>query len=115
MRLVQFAAIAIAAFSAMMWLGEKSANAASQTYYFDKLLKDNGAGNVLLGQMSVTVDDGVGAGKVRFTFSNNVGVASNIAEIYFQDGTLFGISSVVNSSTGTATPTFAARSSRNCR
>ncbi len=34
--------------------------------------------------------------KVRFSFGNNVGVQSSISEIYFDDGTLLGISELIN-------------------
>lgn len=50
----------------------------------------------LSGQLSVDVTD-EGSGQVRFTFNNALGgLASSIAEIYFDDGTLLGIAQVVN-------------------
>jgi hypothetical protein len=42
------------------------------------------------------VTDG-GLGSVNFTFWNNVGIASSIADIYFDDGTLLAIASITDS------------------
>lgn len=39
----------------------------------------------------------IGANQVGFLFKNNVGVVSSITEVYFDDGSLFGISAVHNS------------------
>src|SRR5262245_3018289 len=55
-------------------------------------------------QFTVEVSD-AGSGQVAFTFKNAVGTASNVTEIYFDDGTLLGISSVTQTG-GTTTPTF---------
>jgi len=45
------------------------------------------------GQLSVDVTDS-GSNTVTFQFFNAVGTASSITDIYFDDGTLFGISSI---------------------
>jgi MYXO-CTERM domain-containing protein len=47
-------------------------------------------------QFSVSVDEVIPGpgGRVSFTFRNNVGIASSISEVYFDDGTLLGISSI---------------------
>src|SRR5262245_47586865 len=55
----------------------------------------------LSGQLSVEVTEGAVAGTVDFTFYNNVGIASSITDIYFDDGTLLALASVTNSPTGT--------------
>jgi len=71
------------------------------TYGFERITSN--ADIDIAGQLSVqvsTVTDPFGAlvpGQVAFTFYNNVGVAGNLTEVYFDDGTLFGIASVVNS------------------
>lgn len=39
----------------------------------------------------------IDADEVLFAFYNNVGIASSISEIYFDDGTLLGLTSVLNS------------------
>ena len=46
-------------------------------------------------QLSVSVFD-IGGDQVNFTFFNNVGIASSVSEIYFDDGTLLGLSKVAN-------------------
>jgi len=46
-------------------------------------------------QMEVTA---VGATQVKFRFTNNVGLASSITDVYFDDGTLLGIASIGSSS-----------------
>lgn len=47
-------------------------------------------------QLSVSVE-GVTENKVSFTFYNNVGTVSSITDIYFDDGTLLGISTIESS------------------
>src|SRR5512145_721995 len=47
-------------------------------------------------QLSVDVT-AVGTDQVAFTFYNNVGIASSITDVYFDDGTLLGIASVTGS------------------
>jgi hypothetical protein len=80
------------------------ASAATITYDFYKLT-DN-ATEDLSSQLSMTVWDStaansqfstsLNAGQVLFTVQNNVGIASNIAEVYFDDG-LLGPSVALNS------------------
>lgn len=50
-------------------------------------------------QLFVDVID-AGAGQVLFTFSNIGSNASSIADVYFDDGTLLGIASIDNTSSG---------------
>ena len=45
------------------------------------------------GQLSVSVFD-IGGGQVQFAFINNVGIASSVSEVYFDDGTLLGLGTV---------------------
>jgi hypothetical protein len=70
-----------------------AASASAVTFGFGKIT-NNGNPNVA-SQLSVDVTDG-GAGTVVFTFSNSGPIASSITDIYFDDGTLFGISSITN-------------------
>ena len=48
-------------------------------------------------QFSVTVSD-AGGGLVDFYFLNNVGIASSITDVYFEDGTLLAIAAISSSS-----------------
>lgn len=64
------------------------------TYDFERIT--NNAAVDIAGQLSVVVSE-YAVGQAAFTFFNDVGVASNLTEVYFDDGTLFGIASVVNS------------------
>lgn len=57
-------------------------------------------------QLTVEVID-AGPGQVLFTFRNNGPLASSIADVYFDDGTLLGISSITNM-TGVSFSQFAA-------
>jgi hypothetical protein len=70
---------------------------AISTFYFTRI-STNSADNVA-SQLSVDVAD-AGANQVSFTFRNAVGIASSITDIYFDDGTLLGISSVTNGGAG---------------
>jgi hypothetical protein len=94
----------------MLLSGIASANSITFDFY---MLTDNGNGVDLNGQLKGTVWDATQANvngdfsgvslssdQVLFTFTNNIGIVSNVAEIYFDDGgTFFGtpISSIHNS------------------
>lgn len=90
--------------AAVMLLGSSYASGASTTYSFYKLTNTNVEN--LSSQLSITVWDSLGANaqfgtsllssQILFTVQNNVGTASNIAEVYFDDG-LLGPSLVFNS------------------
>ena len=54
----------------------------------------------LSGQLAVEVT--ANGAMVDFKFTNNVGIASSIADIYFDDGTLLGIASITDSGDGVA-------------
>jgi hypothetical protein len=58
-------------------------------------LTNNGNANVA-SQLTVQVA-AVGTNQVSFTFFNAVGIASSITDIYFDDGTLLGLSGVTSS------------------
>ena len=85
-----------------------NASAATATYGFYKLTNTNVEN--LSSQLSITIWDSTAANtqfgtslassEVLFTVQNNVGIASNIAEVYFDDG-LLGPSVVLNSLGGT--------------
>ena len=75
------------------------ATSASATQFTFTNITNNGNTDIS-GQLTVDVTAGTVAGTVDFLFKNNVGIASSVAEIYFDDGTLLGISSVTNG-TGT--------------
>lgn len=61
---------------------------------FDRIT-NNGGDPGVDSQLTVDVSD-EGGGKVRFTFGNAGPLASSITDVYFDDGTLLGISSVIN-------------------
>jgi len=63
---------------------------------FDRITNNGGAAGVD-SQLTVDVSD-EGGGQVRFTFGNAGPLASSITDVYFDDGTLLGISSVINGS-----------------
>lgn len=71
-----------------------TAASAGPVYSFYKLTNN---GNVDVGsQLAVEVNP-AGPGQVSFTFTNNVGIASSITDVYFDDGTLLGIATVTYS------------------
>ena len=72
-----------------------SANATQFSFYN---ITNNGYSD-LAGQLSVDVIANTD-GTVSFKFFNNVGIASSITAIYFDDGPLFGISSISDSGDG---------------
>jgi hypothetical protein len=76
------------------------ANASFADQYGFDLITNNGNTNVGA-QLYVDVTD-PGSGQVRFEFHNNVGTASSITDIYFDDGSLLGIASIVDSGAGVA-------------
>ena len=76
-----------------------AAPASAITIGFTKIT-NNGNSNVA-SQLSADVTDH-GDGTVDFTFYNDVGIASSISEIYFDDGTLLALSSISDSGAGVA-------------
>ena len=75
------------------------ASAATATYSFDCLTNTN-ADNCSIGeaQLSLNVTDTLVSSQVLFEFTNTGAEAASITDIYFDDGTLFGISQVFNGS-----------------
>jgi hypothetical protein len=71
----------------------------ADTFTFFKIT-NNGNPDVA-GQLSVDVT-GPGGNQVSFTFYNDVGIASSITDIYFDDGTLLSISLPLTFSSGVA-------------
>lgn len=65
---------------------------ADYVYNFYRLT-DGGNGVNLGSQLFMTVSD-PGNNQVAFTFTNHIGIASSITDVYFDDGTLLGISSL---------------------
>jgi hypothetical protein len=66
-------------------------------YSFDGF-SPNSVADVALGeaQLSMQVSPGPGANQVQFTFSNSGPAAMSITDVYFDDGTLLGIATIVN-------------------
>src|SRR5262245_39436002 len=71
----------------------------TETYGFTRIT-NNGNTNVA-SQLTVDVNQ-LDNGKVEFRFFNDVGVASSITDVYFDDGTLLGIASISDSGAGVA-------------
>jgi hypothetical protein len=95
MKKMRFAAAVLLLMSSLFML-VTPASAASQTYSFFNITNNN-PGDAAIGeaQLSVTVSDVVGQPtQVLFTFNNAGPAASSIADIYFDDGTLLGISTI---------------------
>jgi len=85
--------IALASFVAL-WLA--SAPAAAVTLGFD-CLTNNLAGDCAIGEAQLTVDvTDQGGGVVQFHFKNSGPEASAISEVYFDDGSLLALSSVID-------------------
>lgn len=78
-------------------LGIFSVPAAANVTYPFYCITNNIAGDADIGeaQMFVDVSD-PGGGQVLFTFRNEGPEASSITDVYFDDGTLFGIASIIN-------------------
>jgi hypothetical protein len=61
-------------------------------------ITNNNAGNCGIGEAQLTVDvTDLGSGSVNFRFNNSGPAVSSITEVYFDDGTLLGLSSVLHS------------------
>ncbi len=67
----------------------------TKTYGFGRIT-NNAAENVQ-SQLSVVVSGNSTTNMVSFTFMNNVGTASSITDIYFQDGSLLSLGTIVGS------------------
>ena len=74
-------------------MGMAGGSAQAMSYGFENIT-GNGVPNVA-DQLSVSVTD-AGNGQVSFQFSNEGAYDATITEVYFDDGTLLGIASIVN-------------------
>lgn len=90
--------IGVLAVSCVVWSALTAGASASITLGFAKIT-NNGNANVA-SQLSVEVGE-ESATQVFFTFTNAVGIASSITDVYFDDGSLLGIASI-SSSAGVA-------------
>lgn len=91
MKKILFTALLCTCLTAPAW--------ADPTFGFYKITNN---GNVdVSSQLSVVVSS-AGSNQVLFKFFNNVGIASSITDIYFDDGTLLGIASISDSGDGVA-------------
>jgi hypothetical protein len=70
--------------------------ACAETYGFSNITGDS-ATNAATGEAQLSVDVGAGgAGQVRFDFHNVGAAACSITDVYFDDGVLLGIASIIN-------------------
>ena len=92
--------ISLAAVAALALLGV--AGASATTLSFGACVSNNLAADCATGsaQLAVTVAAGPGASQASFTFTNTGPGASSITDIYFDDGTLLGIASIINGGPG---------------
>ncbi|MEN6575243.1 MAG: hypothetical protein ABFD90_02780 [Phycisphaerales bacterium] len=75
---------------------------ADMTYYFGNITNSSGLADdmTLAKQLSVVVSPVADAPtQVSFTFFNSAATSSDVAEIYFEDGTLLGMVSIANAGT----------------
>ena len=93
MRIRTFAALAVAALTVFAF----ARSAAAATFGFS-CITNNNAGDCAAGtaQLSVDVTD-AGGGLVLFTFNNAGPAASSLADVYFDDGVLQTLESIINS------------------
>ena len=70
--------------------------AQADTFGFDNI-SANSVGDAAIGEAQLFVDvTDPGAGQVLFTFGNTGPAASSITDVYFDDGSLLGIASIIN-------------------
>lgn len=92
--------ISVAAVAALALLGAGSASAT--TLSFGTCVSNNSAADCATGsaQLAVAVSAGPGLSQVSFAFTNTGASASSLTDIYFDDGTLLGIASIINGGAG---------------
>lgn len=66
-------------------------------YTFDNITNNN-AGDAAIGEAQLSVDVTASGTGVLFTFSNTGPAASSITDVYFDDGTLLALASIINGS-----------------
>ncbi|MCI0641909.1 MAG: hypothetical protein L0Y72_30580 [Gemmataceae bacterium] len=88
--------VALVALTALVALGAPSV-ARADFYGFTNISANSGANAPLVAQQLVVEVIDVGGGQVAFKFTNAVGIASSITDVYFDDGTLLGIASISTS------------------
>lgn len=77
------------------------ANATTTPYNFFNITTNNDEASTIGSQFLVNVSDPT-VNQVLFEFYNNVGIASSICDVYFDDGSLLGISLPLTFSAGVA-------------
>ena len=87
----------LAAVAALALFGA-STSASATTLGFGTCVSNNSAADCAAGsaQIEVAVVAGPGGSQVSFTFTNTGAAASSITDIYFDDGTLLGIASIIS-------------------
>jgi hypothetical protein len=78
-------------------LASAAAHGTQVTYGFTNVTNNGGIAANYNSQLSVTVsDEGLPANQVDFIFENDVGLDSSITDVYFDDGTLLGLASILS-------------------
>lgn len=87
--------LAVAAFAAFA-----SSSLAGTMYGFSNISANN-VSNAITGETQLRVEvDAAGPGQVAFIFSNSGPAAMSITDVYFDDGTLLGIATIINGGSG---------------
>lgn len=88
---------AAAVLSACVLTLSSGAALAGNTYGFVESCTNNVAGDVLIGMSQLSVDvTNPGGGQIDFTFLNSGPAACSITDLYWDDGALLGIASIVS-------------------
>ena len=88
--------------AALLLVAALAAPAAADTYSFNLITGNGSFGEAVESQFAVQVTDAtdVNGAKVAFKFTNTAVLAASITDIYFDDGTLLGISAITDSGAG---------------
>ena len=89
---------AAAALATGLAVGAQSSHAVTLTFF--NVSNNSGDADDLINQLSVEVTQGADDTQASFTFLNDVGIASSITDVYFDDGTLLGVASISDSGAG---------------
>ncbi len=83
---------------ALAFAASVAGSASATTFSFSTCVSNTSATNCATGfaQLFVDVTAGPGANQISFTFTNVGGSLSSITDVYFDDGSLLGIASVIN-------------------
>jgi hypothetical protein len=101
-RIIRCALAATIAITAALAARSSAHATAEQWYSFNISCSNDNAANVATGsaQLFVRVSEGPGANQATFRFINTGPNASSITDVYFDDGSLLGLASIIDSGAG---------------